>query len=134
MQRVKILDMHVALWRDAREGVHCVTDECPQSGARLTDGHTAAASAGGETREMISTSDGTAYDAVTGQLLGTGAEGGDAPRLEVWDCIERGGFVWLFFGDKDMPLAARPPIPWVPELDKKGAEGRRAAWVACCYC
>jgi phenylpropionate dioxygenase-like ring-hydroxylating dioxygenase large terminal subunit len=40
--------------------------------------------------------------------------------LEVFDCAEQGGFVWLFFGDKDMPISNRPSIPWVPELDLPG--------------
>lgn len=29
----------------------------------------------------------------------------------------QGGFVWLFYGSKDMPEDERPPIPYVPELD-----------------
>jgi hypothetical protein len=40
--------------------------------------------------------------------------------LEVWSCQEKGGFVWMFFGDKDTPMDARPAIPWVPELNKPG--------------
>jgi phenylpropionate dioxygenase-like ring-hydroxylating dioxygenase large terminal subunit len=41
--------------------------------------------------------------------------------LEVFDCAEQGGFIWLFFGDKEMPASIRPSIPWVPELDLPGA-------------
>jgi len=30
---------------------------------------------------------------------------------------ERGGFIWLFWGDKSLPADERPPIPWAPELE-----------------
>jgi hypothetical protein len=29
---------------------------------------------------------------------------------------EKGGFIWLFYGSKDLPVEERPPIPYVPEL------------------
>ena len=41
---------------------------------------------------------------------------------------EKGGFVWLFYGSKDMPAAERPPIPYVPELGEWAAGGE--AWQA----
>jgi phenylpropionate dioxygenase-like ring-hydroxylating dioxygenase large terminal subunit len=45
---------------------------------------------------------------------------GEWPRrsiVPVHHVEERGGFVWLFFGSKDLPADARPPIPYVSELD-----------------
>ncbi len=45
---------------------------------------------------------------------------GDWPKLPVvsaYDVVEKGGFVWLFNGPKSLPADARPPIPYVPELD-----------------
>ena len=30
--------------------------------------------------------------------------------------VEKGGFVWVFYGSKDLPEDERPPIPYVPEL------------------
>jgi hypothetical protein len=30
---------------------------------------------------------------------------------------ERGGFVWLFWGDARLPAEERPPIPFTPELE-----------------
>lgn len=30
---------------------------------------------------------------------------------------ERGGFIWLFWGDKQLPEDERPPIPFTPELE-----------------
>ena len=45
---------------------------------------------------------------------------GDWPRvplLSAYSVVEKGGFVWLFNGSKALPMDARPPIPYVPELD-----------------
>jgi phenylpropionate dioxygenase-like ring-hydroxylating dioxygenase large terminal subunit len=30
---------------------------------------------------------------------------------------ERGGFIWLFYGDKNLPAEERPPIPFAAELE-----------------
>lgn len=30
--------------------------------------------------------------------------------------VERGGFLWVFYGSKELPADERPPIPYVPEL------------------
>lgn len=48
-----------------------------------------------------------------------GAAQGDWPKkpvLQSFDVVEKGGFVWLFYGSKMMPMDARPPIPFVPEV------------------
>ena len=37
--------------------------------------------------------------------------------VDAWPVTERGGFVWLFYGSKDLPEEERPPIPLVPELE-----------------
>ena len=37
--------------------------------------------------------------------------------VDAWPVTERGGFVWLFYGSKDLPEEERPPIPMVPELE-----------------
>lgn len=34
-----------------------------------------------------------------------------------YDVVERGGFVWLFFGSRDLPMQERPPIPMTPQLE-----------------
>lgn len=61
------------------------------------------------------------FDAVTGLPVDATATA-SYNRLEIWDCVEQGGFVWLFFGDKASPVESRPPIPWVPELDTPGPD------------
>ena len=63
---------------------------------------------------------GKLYDGQTGAPVDAeGDEGADC-CLEIWSCKEKGGFVWLFFGDKDTPMRSRPSIPWVKELNNPG--------------
>ena len=64
---------------------------------------------------------GTLYDAKTGAPVAEGSAEADH-CLEVWSCKEKGGFVWLFFGDKDTPMQSRPKIPWVKELNNPGTK------------
>ena len=42
------------------------------------------------------------------------------PVLAPASVTERGGFVWLFFGDAALPADARPPLPLIPELEDDG--------------
>lgn len=44
---------------------------------------------------------------------------------------EKGGFVWLFFGSKNLPADARPPIPYCDELGEHAASLRLAGRAAC---
>lgn len=39
------------------------------------------------------------------------------PIIPVHHVEEKGGFIWIFFGSKNLPEDVRPPIPYVPELD-----------------
>ena len=73
IHRVKILDMHVALWRGSTGAIHCVTDECPVTGSILSDGSTVTrVDSDGTAHELITSRDGTVtYDAISGQLLMT---------------------------------------------------------------
>jgi hypothetical protein len=57
----------------------------------------------------------TSGAALSGPLRSAGA------ALETWDCMEQGGFIWLFFGDRDTPHEERPAVPSVPELALPGA-------------
>lgn len=75
---------------------------------------------------MRRTVNGTTYNVTTGHALGDTAQ----PALEVFDCAEQGGFVWLFFGDHNMPADMRPDIPSVPELQLPGAPRTRAVRTA----
>lgn len=76
---------------------------------------------------------GVLYDAKTGTRIeeaskagsdrsdsSTDAESHTQGILEIWSCVEKGGFVWMFFGDKNCPMRDRPKIPWVKELNNPG--------------
>ena len=39
------------------------------------------------------------------------------PLVPSYDVEERGGFIWLFYGSRDLPKDERPPIPMMPELE-----------------
>lgn len=39
------------------------------------------------------------------------------PLVSAFDIVERGGFVWLFYGSSSLPMEERPPIPMMPELE-----------------
>ncbi len=44
---------------------------------------------------------------------------GDWPKKPVvssYDVVEKGGFVWLFYGSRGVPEDVRPPIPMMPEV------------------
>jgi phenylpropionate dioxygenase-like ring-hydroxylating dioxygenase large terminal subunit len=44
---------------------------------------------------------------------------GDWPKKPVvssYDVVEKGGFVWLFYGSRSVPEDVRPPIPMMPEV------------------
>lgn len=44
---------------------------------------------------------------------------GDWPKKPVvssYDAVEKGGFVWLFYGNRGVPEDVRPPIPMMPEV------------------
>ena len=44
---------------------------------------------------------------------------GDWPKKPVvssYDVVEKGGFVWLFYGNRGVPEDVRPPIPMMPEV------------------
>ena len=40
-------------------------------------------------------------------------------RVAAWPVVEKGGFLWLFFGPAGLPAEERPPVPadYVPELE-----------------
>jgi phenylpropionate dioxygenase-like ring-hydroxylating dioxygenase large terminal subunit len=116
---VDILDQRIVLFRDSTTGaVHALDDVCPHRGAPFSDGWV-------EHRE--------GHQCVVCPYHGwaVGGEGkihhvpaaehpGEWPRRQVvpvYDCDERGGFIWLWYGSQDLPRDARPPIPFVPELE-----------------
>jgi phenylpropionate dioxygenase-like ring-hydroxylating dioxygenase large terminal subunit len=116
---VNVLDQKIVLFRDSTTGaVHALDDVCPHRGAPFSDGWV-------EHRE--------GHTCVVCPYHGwaVGGEGkihhvpaaehrGEWPKRQVvpiYDVEERGGFIWLWYGSRDLPRDARPPIPCVPELE-----------------
>ena len=42
------------------------------------------------------------------------------PLVNKYPVAEKGGFVWLFYGEPSFPADERPPIPYTSELDAPG--------------
>jgi len=116
---VDILGRRVVLFRDSTTGVvQCIDDTCPHRGAPLSSGwmdkveghdcvvcpyHGWALDAEGRLRDVPAAE--------------TKGEWPHRPIVPAHSVEERGGFIWLFYGPKDLPADARPPIPYVPELE-----------------
>ena len=116
---VDILSTRIVLFRDSTTGVvRALDDVCPHRGAPFSGG-------------WIHEHDG--HDCVVCPYHGWAVDGDgrlrDVPAAEhkgewphrqmvaVHHVEEKGGFIWLWYGPKDLPRDARPPIPHVPELD-----------------
>ncbi|WIA21123.1 hypothetical protein OEZ85_005438 [Tetradesmus obliquus] len=137
---VDILGSRVVLFRDEADGqVYCLDDACPHRGAPLSQGWLATvtpdaaddassqpsssssntAAAGGHTC-VVCPYHGWAFDGA-GKLQDVpSAEPGRWPKrplVNAYPVEERGGFIWLFWGDKRLPAEERPPIPFTPELE-----------------
>jgi phenylpropionate dioxygenase-like ring-hydroxylating dioxygenase large terminal subunit len=134
---VDMLGGRVVLFRDADTGrVRALDDACPHRGAPLSGGWLASARCGhgngtapladarpGDATAVVCPYHGWAFDG-EGKLRDVpSAEPGRWPKRPLLDSHpieERGGFVWLFFGDARLPADERPPIPYSPELDAPG--------------
>jgi phenylpropionate dioxygenase-like ring-hydroxylating dioxygenase large terminal subunit len=118
---VELCGKQMVVWRDENTGLlHCIENACPHRGAPLSGGWV-------ERKDDCST--------VVCPYHGWSFDGGgylhDVPAMqekrkwphrslvEAYPVEEKGGFVWLFYGSKQFPKEARPPIPWTPELDEK---------------
>ncbi|EFJ51327.1 hypothetical protein VOLCADRAFT_88044 [Volvox carteri f. nagariensis] len=99
--------------------VYCLDDVCPHRGAPLSLGWTKT-SPGGKSCVVCPyhgwafTGEG-ALEEVPSQSPEVGFP--RRPVVDSYPVVERGGFVWLFFGSKSLPADERPPIPVVPELE-----------------
>ncbi|KAI8469290.1 MAG: hypothetical protein J3K34DRAFT_513670 [Monoraphidium minutum] len=139
---VDILGSRVVLFRDEETGeISCLDDACPHRGAPLSGGwlqpHEPTGSvAGGPAPPapaqggkkdgktcVVCPYHGWVFDG-DGRLRDVpSAEPGAWPRRPLvgsYAVEERGGFVWLFYGDAAMPPEERPPIPCAPELEDPG--------------
>jgi phenylpropionate dioxygenase-like ring-hydroxylating dioxygenase large terminal subunit len=115
---VEMLSEKIVLFRDDSGKVVAINDVCPHRGAPLHEGWVS--NVDGRSC-VVCPYHGWAFDA-EGKVRDVPASEnkGDWPKVPVvsaYDVVEKGGFVWLFNGSKAMPVDARPPIPYVPELD-----------------
>eukprot|EP00775_Hariotina_reticulata_P003369 gene3369-3644_t len=115
---VDILGTRLTLFRDETGAVVAVDDACPHRGAPLSAGWTATDKATGK-KCVVCPYHGWAFDS-EGKLQDVpSAEKGSWPKRPLigsYVVEERGGFVWLFYGEKSLPAEERPPIPFTPEL------------------
>lgn len=117
--RVDMLGRTVTLFRDEEGTVRCLDNVCPHRGAPLSDGWVKKVEGHGNC--VVCPYHGWAFDK-EGRLGEVPSNTGGAsfpkrPLVEAYPVEERGGFVWLFFGDKSLPADARPPIPICEELE-----------------
>lgn len=112
---VELLGEKVVLFRGKDGTVHCIGDVCPHRGAPLSLGWV------NEHDCVVCPYHGWAFDSA-GVLRDVPAaeHEGEWPKkqlVEAFPVVEKGGFVWLFYGSKELPEDERPPIPFVPELE-----------------
>lgn len=116
---VEILGSKVVLFREGNE-IKCLDDTCPHRGAPLSAGWLSEPHSTGGHTCVVCPYHGWAIDG-EGKLQDVpSAEPGRWPKRPIvssYPVEERGGFIWLFWGDKSLPADERPPIPWAPELE-----------------
>jgi phenylpropionate dioxygenase-like ring-hydroxylating dioxygenase large terminal subunit len=115
---VEIVGQKVVLFRGKDGVVHCIGDVCPHRGAPLHRGWVADVN-GHDC--VVCPYHGWAFDE-GGVLRDVPAaeHAGEFPQkqlVDVYPVVEKGGFVWLFYGSSTLPIDERPPIPIVPELE-----------------
>ncbi|KAF8056873.1 ddmC [Scenedesmus sp. PABB004] len=119
---VDLLGSRVTLFRDGNRVV-ALDDTCPHRGAPLSEGWLASGPSTGGHTCVVCPYHGWAFDG-EGHLRDVpSAEPGRWPKrplVSSYPVEERGGFVWLFWGDKRLPAEERPPIPFTPELEAPG--------------
>lgn len=117
--QVQLCGKEMVLWRSADGTVNCIDNACPHRGAPLhqgwvdhkKDGHSC----------IVCPYHGWAMDGDAAlHDVPAAVNKGEWPKRPLSDAYpveEKGGFVWLFYGSKNLPADARPPIPFTPELE-----------------
>jgi phenylpropionate dioxygenase-like ring-hydroxylating dioxygenase large terminal subunit len=114
--KVELCGKEMVLFRSDDGTIHCIDNTCPHRGAPLSEGwvekrqgenclvcpyHGWAFSSQGEIRDV--------------PALEKKGEWPKIPLIDVHSVVEKGGFVWLFYGSDN--VRDIPPIPFVPELE-----------------
>lgn len=121
------LGRDIVVWRDSRGTIHVHNDSCLHRGAKLSLGQVVGDS-------LRCAYHGWCYDA-SGQCVSIPtsrtAESKLAPRLKLegWECQERAGLVWAYFGDR---AGSAPPLVIPEELESAAWSGFicEATWKA----
>jgi len=118
---VDILSQKLVLFRDADGKAKALDDTCPHRAAPLSAGWIDT-DVEGRQKCVKCPYHGWAFDG-DGCLVSVPAAEtlGEWPKrrqiVGVHDVVEKGGFLWVWYGTTDLPIQARPPIPMVPELE-----------------
>lgn len=118
--KVEILGRTVVLFRDEAGKPQCLDNICPHRGAPLSSGWLKEVDSGATA--VVCPYHGWAFDC-SGKLREVPSASSSTPSLprrslvDAYPVEEQGGFIWLFFGSKQLPPDERPPIPYTPELD-----------------
>jgi len=117
--KIELCGKEMVLWRNQETGsVQCIDNFCPHRGAPLSSGWVSEK----EGHSCISCAyHGWAFDG-NGALhdVPAAANKGEWPKRSLMDAypvVDKGGFIWLFYGSSKLPEDARPPIPVIPELE-----------------
>ena len=117
--KVQLCGKEFVLWRETGTGtLHCIDNACPHRGAPLSSGWV-------QEKEghscVVCPYHGWAFDGDARlQDVPAAEHKGEWPQRKLLDAYtieEKCGFVWLFYGSKNLPVDARPPIPFTPELE-----------------
>lgn len=106
----RILGRDVIVFRDEKGIPQCLDGICPHRGAPLNIGKVIE-------NNITCPYHGWNFDGNSGKLCKVPSCSSQIPKCMIpkYPLIEKGGFIWLFFGDKS-PLRV-PPVPFVPELE-----------------
>jgi len=116
--RVQLCGKEMVLFRSDDGSIHCIDNACPHRGAPLSEGWV-------EKRQgescIVCPYHGWALSG-QGQIRDVPAaenkgEWPKRPLTDAYTVVEKGGFIWLFYGSNKLRADERPPIPFVPELE-----------------
>lgn len=120
---IDILGQTIVVWRENNGQIRALSDVCPHRGAPLHRGWTETVE---DSRCIVCPYHGWAFDH-SGRIRSIPAN--ENPRdinslqksrvIKSWDAVEKGGFIWIFYGSSALPVDERPPIPFVDELDDR---------------
>ena len=140
LKSTKVLGKNIALFRDPIDNnVYCLEDSCPHRNAPLSKGWIESIESSKNCGESAKTHIVCPYHGWSFDRSGKIQHIPSMPRstpsskqvLRTYDIEEKDGFVWLFYGSKNVLEIDRPPIPHIDEFDELDKYDRKR-W-ACAY-